>query len=63
MLSAQGALPLSTGDAPAEPAREAPASVKPLSETTYKVTFTASESCHEKLREAQDLLRHRIQRR
>lgn len=34
--------------------------VKPLAPNRYKVQFTASEDTHEKLREAQDLLRHQI---
>jgi hypothetical protein len=35
-------------------------SVAPLSEGTYKVQFTAGRAFQEKLRQAQDLLRHRI---
>jgi len=34
--------------------------MKPLAEDTYKFQFTASRACHEKLRQAQALLRHRI---
>jgi hypothetical protein len=37
-----------------------PASVSPLSEDAYKFQFTATRACREKLRQAQDLLRHRI---
>src|SRR6267143_4442900 len=34
--------------------------VAPLAEETFKFQFTASRSCHDKFRQAQDLLRHRI---
>jgi 5-methylcytosine-specific restriction endonuclease McrA len=34
--------------------------MKPLAEDTYKFQFTASRACHEKLRQAQALLRHRV---
>ncbi|HEX9602586.1 MAG TPA: hypothetical protein VF973_02465 [Myxococcales bacterium] len=34
--------------------------VAPLSEETFKFQFTASRACHDKFRQAQDLLRHRI---
>jgi 5-methylcytosine-specific restriction endonuclease McrA len=34
--------------------------VAPLSADTFKFQFTGSRACHDKLREAQDLLRHRI---
>jgi hypothetical protein len=37
-----------------------PAAINPLSSTTYKVQFTASAAMIEKLREAQDLLRHQL---
>jgi 5-methylcytosine-specific restriction endonuclease McrA len=43
---------------PSPPAR--PPLVKPLSAQRYKVQFTASRELHDKLREAQDLLRHQI---
>ena len=32
----------------------------PLAEDTFKFQFTASRACHDKFRQAQDLLRHRI---
>jgi hypothetical protein len=55
-----------TGDAPAvmppavalAPAR--PAIVAPLAPERYKVQFTASRELHDKLRRAQDLLRHAV---
>ena len=34
--------------------------VAPLAEETFKFQFTASRACHDKFRQAQDLLRHRI---
>jgi hypothetical protein len=34
--------------------------VAPLAEDTFKFQFTASRACHDKFRQAQDLLRHRI---
>jgi hypothetical protein len=34
--------------------------IAPLSEDTFKFQFTASRACHEKFRQAQDLLRHRV---
>jgi hypothetical protein len=34
--------------------------VEPLSAARFKVQFTASQALHDKLRQAQDLLRHRI---
>src|SRR5205085_399838 len=34
--------------------------IAPLSEDTYKVQFTASRGLRDKLRQAQDLLRHRL---
>jgi hypothetical protein len=34
--------------------------VKPLSESTYKIQFTATRAFRDKLRQAQDLLRHRV---
>jgi len=42
------------------PARRSPAEIKPLAPQRYKVQFTASRQTYDKLREAQDLLRHRI---
>jgi len=52
---------LRLGPAPAAPAREVhrPA-IAPLAEETYKVQFTASRELRDKLRQAQDLLRHRV---
>jgi hypothetical protein len=40
--------------------REQRAVVAPLSEDTFKVQFTASRALRDKLRRAQDLLRHRV---
>jgi len=34
--------------------------IKPLAEETFKFQFTASRACRDKLRQAQDLLRHRV---
>src|SRR6266852_9655494 len=34
--------------------------IEPLAEKTYRVEFTANQELHDKLRVAQDLLRHRI---
>jgi 5-methylcytosine-specific restriction endonuclease McrA len=34
--------------------------VAPLAEDTFKFQFTASRACHDKFREAQGLLRHRV---
>ncbi len=47
---------------PAPPPRrdERRAVVAPLTEETFKFQFTASRACHDKFRQAQDLLRHRI---
>ncbi len=47
---------------PAPPPRrdERRAVVAPLAEDTFKFQFTASRACHDKFRQAQDLLRHRI---
>lgn len=39
---------------------ERAAVIKPLAEETYKFQFTASRACRDKLRRAQDLLRHRV---
>ncbi len=48
--------------APAPPLRrdEHRAVIAPLAEETFKFQFTASRACRDKLRQAQDLLRHRI---
>ncbi len=47
---------------PSAPPRrdERPSKISPLSEDAFKFQFTASRACHEKLRQAQDLLRHRV---
>ena len=45
---------------PSPPAAPRPAQLLPLSATYYRVQFTASDACHDKLRRAQDLLRHAI---
>jgi hypothetical protein len=37
-----------------------PAEVKPLAPERYKIQFTASRECYERLRRAQDLLRHTV---
>jgi hypothetical protein len=42
------------------PPREQSAAVAPLSEDTFSVKFTASRALRDKLRRAQDLLRHRL---
>ncbi len=41
-------------------AEACPSVIAPLAPARYKVQFTASEALHDKLRRAQDLLRHRI---
>lgn len=43
-----------------QPQRCGPSAVKPLAPERYKVQFTISRETHDRLREAQDLLRHRI---
>src|SRR3954465_510337 len=48
-----------TAVAPSAPAREQRGVVAPLSEDTFRVRFTASRALRDKLRRAQDLLRHR----
>jgi hypothetical protein len=52
---ADAALPRSAADA-----RPRPAVVAPLAPERYKVQFTASRELHDKLRRAQDLLRHTV---
>ncbi|HEX9605222.1 MAG TPA: hypothetical protein VF973_15825 [Myxococcales bacterium] len=42
------------------PRRDERAVIAPLSEETFKIQFTASRACHDKFREARDLLRHRV---
>jgi len=54
------ALALAPPLAPAPRRDERRPVVAPLSEETFKFQFTASRACHDKFREAQDLLRHRI---
>jgi len=44
----------------AAPPVRRPSVIAPLATERYKVQFTASEALHDKLRRAQDLLRHRI---
>ena len=54
---------LEAGTAAAEPVRDPPrpaAKIAPLSAERYKIQFTASCSLHDKLRRAQDLMRHSI---
>jgi hypothetical protein len=46
--------------APAPRRDERRAVVAPLAEETFKFQFTGSRACREKLRQAQDLLRHRV---
>ncbi|MFL5309040.1 MAG: hypothetical protein ACJ79H_01165 [Myxococcales bacterium] len=46
--------------APAPRSNERRAKVAPLAEDTFKFQFTASRACHDKLRQAQALLRHRV---
>jgi 5-methylcytosine-specific restriction endonuclease McrA len=53
-------LALSPPPAPASRRHERRAVIAPLAEEAFKVQFTASRTCRDKLRQAQDLLRHRI---
>jgi hypothetical protein len=46
--------------APVPRREEHPRAVEPLAQGTYKVQFTAGAAFHDKLRQAQDLLRHRV---
>ena len=48
------------GPAPVPRRDEHRAVIKPLAEETFKFQFTASRACRDRLRQAQDLLRHRI---
>ena len=65
-LAVPPALPAS--EVPAAPATALPprrderpaAAITPLAEDSYKFQFTATRACRDKLRQAQDLLRHRI---
>src|SRR5437588_4959050 len=54
------ALALVPAPAPTPRRDERRGRVAPLAEDTFKFQFTASRACHDLLREAQDLLRHRI---
>ncbi len=54
------ALDLAPSPTPPPPRDERPAVIAPLSEETFKFQFTASRACRDKLRQAQDLLRHRM---
>src|SRR4030095_6459110 len=45
---------------PAYPTQKSVAELRPLAPERYKVQFTVSRETHQKLRETQDLLRHRI---
>src|SRR6267143_103210 len=54
------ALAFAAPAAPPSRREERPSKVSPLSEDTFKFQFTASRACHEKFRQAQDLLRHRV---
>ncbi len=47
--------------APVQPALEKPrVEVKPVAPEQYKFQFTVDRQTYQKLREAQDLLRHRV---
>jgi 5-methylcytosine-specific restriction endonuclease McrA len=46
--------------APAARSDERRVEIKPLAPEIYKFQFTASRACHDKFRQAQDLLRHRV---
>ncbi len=71
-LSFAATTPVAQPDSPDSPAlafappsasprrRDERAVIAPLSEETFKVQFTASRACHDKFRQAQDLLRHRV---
>jgi hypothetical protein len=45
---------------PPAPGRDERAMVAPLAEDAFKFQFTGSRACHDKFRQAQELLRHRI---
>ncbi len=49
-----------TASPPPAPPPPRPAEVKPLAPERYKVQFTVSRQMHDKLRRAQDLLRHAV---
>jgi hypothetical protein len=59
VLGAATAPDASPGCAAAPPAARRTI-VEPLSESTFKIQFTGSRALRDKLREAQDLLRHRV---
>jgi len=54
------ALEFAPPSAPVPRRDERRAMVAPLAEDTFKFQFTGSRACHDKFRQAQDLLRHRI---
>jgi hypothetical protein len=54
------ASPLQTGVSVTPPREERRYAVAPLSAETYEIKFTGSRTFRDKLRQAQDLLRHRI---
>ena len=58
----QPSAPFAAQPARATPSRpqERPGILTPLAADTFKFQFTASRACHDKLRQAQDLLRHRV---
>ena len=56
----QATEPIAPAARPLVPASAKPAAVKPLAPEHYKVQFTISRDTHDKLRRAQDLLRHAI---
>jgi hypothetical protein len=60
---ATAAMPEAPGAAPSPPPPPAPRAgppVVPLSAQTYKIQFTAGRAFRDRLREAQDLMRHRV---
>ena len=57
---AQAELTPAPASAPPSRREEHRPKIAPLSEDTFKFQFTASRACHEKFRQAQDLLRHRV---
>jgi len=59
-LFAVPAVPSPSPASEVPPERPRPAVVAPLSAETYKVQYTASRAQRDKLREAQDLLRHQL---
>jgi len=54
------ALALDPAPARPPPREDHRRAIEPLAEKMYRVEFTADQELHDKLREAQDLLRHRI---